>query len=87
MLDVLLAQERREDLAAGLPPGIRIAHKNGWVTGVRHGAGVVFPEDAPPYAIVVCTTIPVGEVATGLDPCALVARISAAAWADRHDLV
>lgn len=86
MLDVLLAQERREDLAAGLPPGTRVAHKNGWVTGVRHGAGVVFPRDAPAYAIAVCTTIPVGEVAARFDPCALVARISAAAWADRHDL-
>lgn len=83
MLDVLLAQERYEDLAAGLPPGTRVAHKNGWVTGVRHAAGVVFPDDARPYAIAVCTTVP---AAAGLDPCALVARISAAAWADRHDL-
>ncbi|MDG4788593.1 class A beta-lactamase-related serine hydrolase [Micromonospora sp. WMMD1102] len=58
MLDVLLAQERTEDLAAGLPPGTRIAHKNGWVRGVRHSAGVVFPDDAPPYTVVVCTSVP-----------------------------
>lgn len=38
MLGVLLAEERGEDLAAGLPSGTRIAHKNGWITGVRHGA-------------------------------------------------
>lgn len=91
MLDVLLAQEHREDLAAGLPEGTRIAHKNGWVRGVRHGAGVVFPDDAPPYAIVVCTTTdladggPSGEGADD-DACRLVARISARVWEARHAL-
>ncbi|MFG2012952.1 serine hydrolase [Micromonospora sp. NPDC048868] len=90
MLDVLFAQEHREDLAAGLPEGTRIAHKNGWVRGVRHGAGVVFPDDAPPYAVVVCTTTdiadggPSGEEDD--DACRLIARVSAAAWAARHDL-
>ncbi|MCW6011235.1 class A beta-lactamase-related serine hydrolase [Micromonospora sp. CPCC 205371] len=80
MLDVLLAQERREDLAAGLPPGTRIAHKNGWVPGVRHSAGVVFPDDAPPYAIAVCATTSLSDEVA----CALLARISADAWAARH---
>ncbi|MEH1013248.1 serine hydrolase [Micromonospora sp. CPCC 206060] len=91
MLDVLFAQEHREDLAAGLPDGAKIAHKNGWVRGVRHGAGVVFPDDAPPYTIVVCTTTdladggPSGEE-TEDDACRLIARISAAVWAARHAL-
>ncbi|OKI75061.1 serine hydrolase [Micromonospora sp. CB01531] len=90
MLDVLFAQEHREDLAAGLPAGTRIAHKNGWVRGIRHGAGVVFPADAPPYAIVVCTTTdladggPSGEEDD--DACRLIAHVSAHVWASRHDL-
>lgn len=82
MMEILLAQECTEDLAAGLPPGTRIAHKNGWVTGVRHGAGVVLPDDAPPYAIAVCTTTELSDDAA----CRVVADVSAAAWADRHDL-
>jgi beta-lactamase class A len=86
VLDVLLAQERREDLAAGLPPGTRVAHKNGWITGVRHAAGVVLPDDAPPYAIAVCTTVPAGRLDTSRDACVLVARVAAASWADRHTL-
>jgi beta-lactamase class A len=86
MLDTLLAQECTEDLAAGLPPGTRVAHKNGWVPGVRHGAGVVFPSDAPPYAIAVCTTTPLAANDAGDEACALVARIAAASWADRHAL-
>ncbi len=86
MLEVLCAQEHLEDLAAGLPAGTRIAHKNGWVHGVRHGAGVVFPDDAPPYAIAVCTTTPLADGEDGDDACTLIARIAAASWSDRHDL-
>lgn len=87
MLDVLRAQEFRDDLPAGLPAGVRIAHKNGWVRGVRHGAGVVYPDDAPPYVIVVCATT---DLAAGGDraddACRLLADVSARVWAARHDL-
>ncbi|NJP32403.1 serine hydrolase [Micromonospora thermarum] len=92
MLDTLTAQEHREDLAAGLPAGTRIAHKNGWVHGVRHGAGVVHPDDAPPYVIAVCTTTdladggPSGEEIED-DACRLIARISREVWNARHHLV
>jgi beta-lactamase class A len=79
MVGTLLRQERTEDLAAGLPPGTRVAHKNGWVDGVRHGAGVVFPEDAPPYAIAVCTTTDLPDA----EACGLIARVSAWAWSER----
>jgi beta-lactamase class A len=80
MLGVLCAQQHLDDLAAGLPAGVRIAHKNGWVTGIRHGAGVVFPEDAPPYAIAVCTSTALPD----REACVLVARVSAAAWSARN---
>ncbi|MCG5465777.1 serine hydrolase [Micromonospora sp. NPDC053740] len=88
MLDVLLAQEHREDLAAGLPAGTRIAHKNGWVHGVRHGAGLVLPDDAPPYLIAVCTTTELagGDDQVEDDACLLLAHISAQVWAARHQL-
>ncbi len=91
MLEVLSAQEHREDIAAGLPADVRIAHKNGWVTGVRHGAGVIFPADAPPYLLVCCTTTPAADATdegSAIDraACALLADIAAASWADRHDL-
>jgi beta-lactamase class A len=87
MLDTLQAQERTEDLAAGLPPGTRVAHKNGWVRGVRHGAGVVFPDDSPPFVIVVCTTTPLAVNEQNDAACQLVARVAAAAWSDRTDAV
>ena len=86
MIDVLCAQQHRDDLAAGLPPGTRVAHKNGWVTDVRHSAGVVFPDDTPPYVLAVCTTG--GHARADYDRNArrLIARIAAASWDDRHGL-
>jgi len=78
MLDILSATAHREDIAAGLPAGVRLAHKSGWVTGVRHGAGVVYPAGRSPYTLVVCssTTLPDGAAR------ALLARIAARSWAE-----
>lgn len=88
MLRVLFDQEHRDDLAAGLPPDTRVAHKNGWVRGIRHAAGVVFPDDAPPYTVVVCTSGDPDGGGTDPDAAArrLIARVSATVWASRHDL-
>ncbi len=77
MLDVLSAQECRDDLHRGLPEGTRVALKNGWVTGERHSSALVYPPDAPPYLLAVCTT---GDVPDG-EACALLGRIAAASWA------
>jgi beta-lactamase class A len=83
MLAILRAQERSEDLAAGLPAGTRIAHKNGWIDGVRLGAGIVYPDDAPPFVLTVCATTPWATSGRDDKACRLVARIAAAAWAAR----
>ncbi|MDG4831950.1 class A beta-lactamase-related serine hydrolase [Solwaraspora sp. WMMD1047] len=81
MLDILTRQQRREDLAAGLPPGTRIAHKNGWVRWVRHGAGLVLPEDAPPYTIAVCVSRrPPGAGPTGPPEDPARERVAARQW-------
>ncbi|MDG4796663.1 serine hydrolase [Micromonospora sp. WMMD1082] len=88
MLDVLCAQQIRQDVAEGLPAGTRLAHKNGWVRGVRHGAAVVFPDDADAYLLVVCTTIDDEQIGgpTDTDARQLAADISAQVWQARHDL-
>ncbi|ABP55567.1 serine hydrolase [Salinispora tropica] len=86
MLELLVAQEHREDLAVGLPVGARIAHKNGWVRGVRHSVGVVYPDDAPPYVLAVCTTNDDPDHSPDEDACQLIADISARAFARRHQL-
>jgi beta-lactamase class A len=82
LMDILAAQEYGEHLAAGVPRGIRVAHKDGWDSRVRHAAGVVFPLDAPPYVLAVCTTGMADDRAAG----ELITRASAAAWRDRGTL-
>jgi beta-lactamase class A len=82
MLDVLLAQEVLADFSLGLPPGTRVALKNGWVPRERHSAALIYPTDAPPYLLAVCTT---GDLPDE-EACALLARVAAASWADRASL-
>ncbi|GAA3856825.1 hypothetical protein GCM10022243_22610 [Saccharothrix violaceirubra] len=85
-LDVLARNVHRVDLAAGLPPGTRIAFKNGWDPGVRHSVGLVWPADAPPYAIAVCYTGPLADGRTAGDPAAdVLARISHRMWQRRRE--
>ncbi|MEV7777095.1 serine hydrolase [Kitasatospora sp. NPDC088351] len=89
LLALLERNAFRVDLAAGLPPGTRIAFKNGWSPGVRHGVGLVHPGDCPPYLLAVCYTGPLasGEDETAADPAArLLARISAAVWERRREI-
>ncbi len=80
ILAVLAAQQINDGIPAGLPAGTRVAHKSGWVEGVSHDAGIVYPDDAPAFVVVVCTSSGLSAQA-GLDHVANGAR---AAWMDRH---
>jgi beta-lactamase class A len=55
MRDVLLEQEFNTGIPAELPPGTRVAHKTGWITGITHDASIVYPEHGPTYVLVVLT--------------------------------
>ncbi|KUL39867.1 serine hydrolase [Streptomyces sp. NRRL F-4489] len=87
VLALLEHNVHRVDLAAGLPPGTRLAGKNGWFPGLRHSAAVVYPADAAPYVLAVCYTGPLANGRAAGDPAArLLARISAGVWRRRHAL-
>ena len=55
MLSILLAQEFNEKIPAGLPNGVRVAHKTGEITAVSHDAAIVYPPGRRPYVLVVLT--------------------------------
>ena len=77
MREILLHQEFNEEIPAGLPPGTRVAHKTGWITGVLHDAAVVYPPGRKPYVLVVLTRdIPEEKVARKL-----ISDISRLVWA------
>lgn len=75
MLAILSAQEFNERIPAGLPPGVRVAHKTGEITRLAHDAGIVYPAHRAPYVLVVLTT--------GLesaDSATLIAHLSRLTW-------
>ena len=55
MLEILAAQEHNDGIPAGLPPGTKVAHKTGWITGISHDAGIVYRPDGTQYVLVVLT--------------------------------
>jgi beta-lactamase class A len=55
MLAILGGQEFNEMIPAGLPAATRVAHKTGWITGIRHDGGIVFRPDGKPYVLVILT--------------------------------
>jgi beta-lactamase class A len=52
MIDILLNQQFNEIIPAGVPPGIKVAHKTGWIKGVNHDSGIVFLKDGRKYVLV-----------------------------------
>lgn len=55
MLDILLGQEFNDAIPAGLPAGVPVAHKTGWIPEIDHDGGIVFPTGGSPYVLVILT--------------------------------
>lgn len=53
MVEILSRQQFNEGIPAGLPEGTKVAHKTGWITRIRHDAGLVY--GPRPYVLVVLT--------------------------------
>lgn len=73
---ILQAQEYRDGIPAGLPPGLVIGNKTGWVTAVNHDVALVRAPGLPPVALAVLVSAP----GTESEREAGIARIAAAAW-------
>ena len=55
MLSILLDQQYRSGIPAGLPKAARVAHKTGNISTVHHDAGIVYLEGRKPYVLVILT--------------------------------
>jgi beta-lactamase class A len=58
MLQILLGQQYKRGIPAGLPKDARVAHKTGNISTVDHDAGIVFLEGRKPYVVVILTQFP-----------------------------
>ncbi len=52
MIKILSDQEHNEIIPAMLPMKVKVAHKTGSITGVRHDSGIVFLPDGKKYVLV-----------------------------------
>ena len=52
MITILEGQKFNEIIPAKLPPGVRVAHKTGWITGVSHDSALVMLPDGRRYVLV-----------------------------------
>lgn len=52
MIRILLDQKFKEIIPAKLPVEVKVAHKTGSITGVRHDSGIVFLPDGRKYVLV-----------------------------------
>lgn len=55
MLEILARQHWNTKIPALLPPGTRVAHKTGRITGISHDTGVVYPVGSPPFVLTILT--------------------------------
>ncbi len=55
MVRILQRQRFNEGIPAGLPAGVRAAHKTGWITVTHHDGGIVSARDGRRYVLVVLT--------------------------------
>lgn len=76
MLELLREQRFRSGIPKGVPDGTAVAHKTGETSTVAHDAGIVYPEDRKPYAVVILTEWP----PDGTGRHALIANISRAVF-------
>jgi beta-lactamase class A len=58
MLEILLDQQYRSGIPAGLPKAARVAHKTGNISTVHHDAGIVYLDERKPYVLVILTQFP-----------------------------
>jgi beta-lactamase class A len=55
MLEIMLEQQYRSGIPAGLPKAARVAHKTGNISTVHHDAGIVYLDGRKPYVLVILT--------------------------------
>jgi beta-lactamase class A len=75
--DVMLGQSHRDGIPRGLPDGIPVANKTGWIDDHTHDMAIVRPPDAEPFALVVLTRLAGASTEEGY---ARIAAVTRDAW-------
>lgn len=76
VIEILKGQEFTEKIPAGVPEGVPVANKTGWITQINHDAAIVFPPGRAPY-VLVALTHGIRDEAVATD---LIREVSKAVW-------
>jgi len=76
MREILLRQEFNDEIPAGVPKGVKVAHKTGQITATLHDAAIIYPENGGSYVLVVLT----GGISDEKVARSLIADISKVVW-------
>jgi beta-lactamase class A len=74
----LRAQQYRNGIPAGLPDGLVVGNKTGWISSVNHDVALVRAPGLPPVGLAVLVSAP----GTEEEREAGIARVASAAWAE-----
>jgi beta-lactamase class A len=55
MVAILKRQQHNEGIPSGLPAGVAVAHKTGWIEKLYHDVAIVYPPGRKPFVLVVMT--------------------------------
>lgn len=55
MIGILCQQQFNEMIPAGLPAGVRVAHKTGWTADFQHDVGIIYPPTGLPIVLCILT--------------------------------
>lgn len=75
MKDILLQQQYNEEIPQLLHKDVKVAHKTGWITGIRHDAGIVYLPDGRKYVLVLLSRFPPGKDAQNLEVTQKMSRV------------
>jgi beta-lactamase class A len=78
MIEILCRQQFNEMIPAGLPAGLRVAHKTGWAADYFHDVGILYPPGREP--LVLCILTKGYAEKEGADARAFMARLARAAY-------
>ena len=76
IVEILAAQEFTDRIPAGVPEGVRVANKTGWIAAIDHDAAIVYRRRGAPYVLVVLTRGVEDREVSG----AAIRDVSAAVW-------
>lgn len=82
MRDILSRQEFNDEIPAGVPGGVKVAHKTGQITATLHDAAIIYSDKGGTYVLVVLT----GGISDEKVARSLIVDISRMVWLYNADL-